>query len=425
MSAAPLPATLPRRLPWRTLLALFDQATVSGTNFLTTLLIARACSPADLGRYTLGFTLVVLCLSTQDSLAITPYTILGPRMDEGERRGYAASVLVQQAILAVLAALAVGAASATTAFAGVAMAPVLLGVAVALPAALLREFGRRFAFSRLDPAAACGVDVTTASLQLSLLGLLAWQALLTPLSAHLVAGVACGVAGLGWLLLYRGELSFSNVKLGPAWAQNWDLGRWVLATQMTGVVHGYAVHWLLAARQGPTGAGIFAACLTVVMLTNPLLFGVGNLLAPQAARAFADEGRAGLRRVVLRAMALLGVLMGAFAAAAGLFGEQALTLFYGGKYAGYGPLVFVLALAVLSGALAIPAEHALRAAGMARVSFQCGVFGLVVTVLAASLLSGPYGLTGAAFGYLAGSLASTLSRSWFLWLALRPAGGGT
>jgi O-antigen/teichoic acid export membrane protein len=424
MSATPLPAAVPHRLPMKALLSLIDQAFVSGTNFLTTLFVARACTSADLGLHALGFTLVVLGLATQDSLAVTPFTLLAPRLPEDERPGYAAAVFVHQLLLGLACSVALGAAAGVTALAGGALAPVLAAVAVVLPAVLLREFGRRFAFSQLAPGGACAVDAVTAVVQLSGLALLAWLAALTPVSAHLAAGLACGVAGLGWLLVSWRELRFDGVRLADAWHKNLEVGRWLLATQLTSVVHGYIVHWLLAMRQGAAAAGVFAACLTVVLLTNPLLFGVSNLLAPMAARAYADEGKAGLLRVVVRTAILLLVPLGAFALAAGLYAEQALDLFYGSRYAGFGLLVFVLSLGVLLGALALPAEHGLRAAGYARQTFLCSLTSLVVTVVVATLLMGSHGLMGAGFGYFAGSLVGVLTRSWLLWRVLRPEGGG-
>src|SRR4051812_18808818 len=86
MTSSAVPAAAPGRLPLRALLSLADQAAVSGTNFLATLLIARACgSPAELGLYTLAFTLVVLCVSAQDAVVITPFTVLGPQVPPDEQ----------------------------------------------------------------------------------------------------------------------------------------------------------------------------------------------------------------------------------------------------------------------------------------------------------------------------------------------------
>src|SRR5438105_2895107 len=49
-------------------LAVADQAVVSGTSFLTTVLIGRWCGPGELGIYSLGVTLLVSWVCVQESL---------------------------------------------------------------------------------------------------------------------------------------------------------------------------------------------------------------------------------------------------------------------------------------------------------------------------------------------------------------------
>ena len=43
-------------------LSVLDQGVVSGTRFLTTVLIGRACAPEELGLYSLGFSVVLIVL---------------------------------------------------------------------------------------------------------------------------------------------------------------------------------------------------------------------------------------------------------------------------------------------------------------------------------------------------------------------------
>src|SRR5664280_807115 len=55
------------------IISLADQAVASATNFLTGIIIARACSKEELGLYMLGFSLVVFVTDMQTSLIATPY----------------------------------------------------------------------------------------------------------------------------------------------------------------------------------------------------------------------------------------------------------------------------------------------------------------------------------------------------------------
>ena len=46
---------------------------------------------------------------------------------------------------------------------------------------------------------------------------------------------------------------------------------------------------------GPEATGIYAACMTVALFSNPLILGISNALAPRTAQAF-TEGAGGARR---------------------------------------------------------------------------------------------------------------------------------
>src|SRR5262245_10524211 len=61
------------------LLSLLDQAVVSGTSLLTTMVIARFGSKEELGAYSVAFAIVLLIIGVHESLIATPYTIYGCR----------------------------------------------------------------------------------------------------------------------------------------------------------------------------------------------------------------------------------------------------------------------------------------------------------------------------------------------------------
>src|SRR5438132_4331641 len=84
-------------------LALIDQAVVSGTSFLTTILIGRWCGAGELGVYSLGFSLLVSWGSVQNSLISLPYTIYRLRSREGTQEECAGSALVHNGLLSAVA----------------------------------------------------------------------------------------------------------------------------------------------------------------------------------------------------------------------------------------------------------------------------------------------------------------------------------
>src|SRR5206468_7134306 len=107
-------------------LAVLDQAVVSGTSFVTTILLWQWCGPGELGVYSLGFSLLVTWGCVQEALVALPYTIYRHRPLQGTPAEYAGSVLVHQGLLSALALLTLAAVGGALSWAGA--VPGLAGV---------------------------------------------------------------------------------------------------------------------------------------------------------------------------------------------------------------------------------------------------------------------------------------------------------
>jgi O-antigen/teichoic acid export membrane protein len=401
-------------------LALVDQAAVSGTNFLTTILIGRWCSAGELGIYSLGFSLLVAWACAQEALIALPYTICRHRPRLGTPAEYAGSALVHQALLSALAVLVLVLTAAGLSFNGhvpglAAVAWVLGGV---MPFALLREFGRRFAFAHLRMGEALALDVAVAGLQLAGLATLALADALSAPSAIAVVGAACAAASAVWLYLARKNFTSRWGHVWPTLRQSWALGKWLFASQVTLSVRSYFIHWLLAWMLGATATGVYVACLTVVLFSSPFTLGISNALAPRAAQTFTVGGAAELRRVVLQTTLLLGAAMVLFCAVVALAGDDVMALLYRGQqYKGHGHTITVLALVMLASHLGMPASNGLAAIERPELIFKVELLAVVLSAVLIPCLVAGWGVTGAAYGSLAGSVAASLGR-WVVFSAL-------
>jgi O-antigen/teichoic acid export membrane protein len=395
-------------------LALIDQAVVSGTNFLTTILIARACGAEELGVYSLGFSLLMSWVCTQEALIALPYTIYWHRSRPGTEAEYAGSALVHQGLLSAVSLISMALVAATLFGRAAGLAAVIGVLAGAMPFVLLREFGRRFAFAHLRMGEALALDVASAALQLGGLAWLASTGALSAALAYSAVGGACALVGITWLYVSRKHFVVRLGQVGPTLRQSWSLGRWLFASQVTLSVQGYFIPWLLAGTMGAKATGVYVACLTVVLFSNPLILGISNSLAPQVAQAFALGGFAALRRVVWRTTLLLGAAMAVFCAAVILGGEDLMGLiFHDSQYAGHNHAVAVLALAMLAAALGMPVSNGLAAIERPDVIFKVGLVAVVLSVVLVPFLVVGWGVTGAAYGFLAGHVAGSAGR----WLA--------
>src|SRR5262249_43382281 len=143
---------------------------------------------------------------------------------------------------------------------------------------------------------ALALDVAAAVVQLAGLAWLASTATLSAPTALVVVGAACALTSAVWLYLVRGQFVSRWTQACSTLRQSWALGKWLFASQVTLSVQGYFVHWWLAGSLGATATGVYVACLTVVLFSNPLILGISNALAPRAAQAFTEGGGAELRR---------------------------------------------------------------------------------------------------------------------------------
>ncbi len=224
----------------RAVLAVGDQAVVSGTRFLTTALIGRVCGPTELGNYALAFTLYSLTACLQESLVTLPFTVFGNRLEGDERRRFAGSSLSHYAMLSttlatilVLVALGWGLSGGASG-----LTPVLGMLGATLPAACLIEFARRYCLARLDLRAVLSVDVTMSVCQISGLALLASLGWLSTVTAYAAIAVAALITGSIWLTRMRGDFIVDRSRVMSDAAHNWKFSHWIVVSQVVFISRG-------------------------------------------------------------------------------------------------------------------------------------------------------------------------------------------
>jgi O-antigen/teichoic acid export membrane protein len=285
-----------------------------------------------------------------------------------------------------------------------------MALAIAAPLSLMWEFARRMMLAQLRVAHATIVDVVAASLQVVALLGLAWCERLDGSAAIAMLGLGCALPALVCL---RGLLPQRRPHhLAQYWGRNWQLGKWIMGSQMARALSSVVPIWLLAWLAGDPAAGVFAACVSIPMISNPLIFAIGNLLMPKAAHAFADEGPSGVVRLVLR---------GTTAAAAALIplglvlifaGESILELVYGPRYVGHGPTLAVLGLCPLVWAATSVLACGQAALKQTRANFVATISGIVVSAVVIAALASGWQVLGAAIGLLAGSATMCVIQAW-------------
>jgi O-antigen/teichoic acid export membrane protein len=408
------------------IVSLADQAVASATNFLTGVIIARACSKEELGLYMLGFSLILLITDFQTSLITIPYMVYAPRLKGKAHALYTGSTLIHQLAFCLLTvvALVCGALAVTNGIGTKGLGTVLWALVAVIALIMLREFARRVCFARLKLKTAFLFDTCIAIGQIGGLFLLARFGLLSASRAYWVIGSACGIAVLWWLWSDRGSYHPRMSESLADLKKNWVFGKWVLASGLVWAISMNLYPWLLAAFHGVASTGVWAACLGVVSVGNPALIGMQNFVGPKISHVYAAEGPRALRRLVLKITAVVALPMSLLCIVMIFWGDRLIVLLYGRQYAGNSLVVAILALNLLVTASAFSFSRALFAIERADVDFLVNFAALFIMVTLGLWLVRAFGPFGAALGLLGGGLVTSAIRAGaFLRLPARISGG--
>ncbi len=418
VAAPPTFAAKPARTPvWerrstKVLLSLFDQGLVSGTRFLTTVAVGRFCGAHELGLYSLVFGVLLLVVGIQEALISVPFTINRSRRTDQALPKYLGSVLVHSLLLSIVAGLVI------VPLAGLfwlspslsEMSNVLWMLAAVLPVVLARELARRVAFSMLAVGPAVFIDLIASIIQLGVLGALIGMDLLTSTAAVAALGVGSLLGLVCWWLRHTEAPQFEAAAMKADFSENWSFGRWALGGQVVQVSSSYLMHWMLALLMGAASTGHFAACMALMMMTNPIMLGISNLLVPAAAHEHNLGAKGQVGRVILKATLLMMAISSVFLATVVLFGGQVLTLVYGPSFASGSGTLVVLAVATTVAVVGLATHDGLWAMNRPDVNLTTSLLGVIVMVPIGFWLIPHWGEFGAACCILVGRVITSVVR---------------
>ena len=378
--------------------ALWDQATASGANFLTALILARSLGAEEFGRFVLAWFALYFFQNIQIALVTAPIKTFAVRF-AGRRRGpYLSAVFAQQLALAIAAAVIV----ATLASASAAVVPDWRLDVLAIPLAFLVAFAQvpeffrmvgyvedRTGLSALLGTLRYGTQV--ALLLAMVLVFPEWQSVSLALWLMFAATLLPAAIGLA---AYRFSFPRWRMVRRTAW-RHWVFARWLVASLALIIGRENFVSVAVGSWLGLAEVGVLRAAEQLVMLVNVPLQGLGNLINVRASRAFVEGGASGLLaflKIVLTFLMLpLAVVLGVI----GMFGDTILSTVYGPEYAGYGLVVALYAAAMILELGKACFVYAAWAMHRTRVEFIATVIAAVVSAVLTIPLIAMFGIAGA------------------------------
>ena len=383
------------QLPTVVFWALCGQACYSISRFLTKVVVGGrfgSGSEAQLGFYEASFGVLLLAVAIQEAFVTSPLTVFISRQKKEELGSFSGNMLK----LSLGLGISIGACilffsmvDKQFSLVSTGLATTILAVALLAPFQLLREFSRRWLLAQIKPRQSASFDfLFTAIYLLALVGLLL-ASRISATNVFLMMGIANLFTLIAWWFIYRESFALSDKQnFNQQLSNNYRYGRWIAGENIAAVGTLYFSNWFLLARLGEEAAGVFAACMSIVLLANPFLLGVSSILAPRAAQEFSSHGWTALKKVLVSyGMLVLAVLV-PLAFGMYFFGEWLTTaifgdkygLFFGETYNGTNHVTFLLSVAMPFFGLSYVLSCGLLACDRPNLNLFASLIALVLTI---------------------------------------------
>jgi len=401
-------SSVERRAP---LVTVADQVLVSGANFATLIVLARALGLDAFGRFSIVALLVLLFTAAQNALCVTPLMSLAPAMGRAHPAFFST-------IAALTAALATVTALVGTIVTAIAWddrrVPVLVVVAASLLVIQLREFQRRHHFvSGQLTRAVVGDAIVYGGQLIGALVLAGLGALRSPATALGVIGVTAGV-GLLFELVAGYARQFVRQFDRVVARSVWEFGRWQLGSAAVNWLSGYALILLAGVYLDVRAVGGIRAAQSLGGIVNVVLLSTENWLPARTTRVLTERGPAAMN-VQLRRLSLYGAGVVSVIILPVLIGPQFwMELLYGKRFGDYGVVLVAFALQSIPAAVATVLQAGLRSAGRTKQLFFAYVAGGGLGAVSGLMLISFFGLAGLAVSIVLTPCLVSAAYAWSL-----------
>lgn len=386
----------------RTPAALFDQGLVSGANFITNVILARAFGVRDYGVFALAWVGVLFANSLQYAMIVTPMMSVGPKQEPEDRPAYYGSVLVQE----IAFGLFIGFITfmcvwlSTRFFPQWKIGNLALPISVAAVAYMLQEFLRRYFFCTRQSMRALTCDIVSYLTQVPIIFWLS-RSHGAKLSTMLWIIAATSVAGFVTCLRWYEPVTFSWHSLRTVFLRHWRMSRWLAPSALMQWGAGNLFQVAAPIYYGAAASAVLRAAQNIVAVAHVWFLGLDNVVPSEAARQMRLGGVEGMLRYVRRIFLQWGGVTLAFTGVIACFPSFWLKLAYGMKYSSDGSILRLYAFMYLIIFVSGPLRYGLQA-----LEYTSPIFWTYPILIAFSAaLAGPMartlGLTGVMLGMCA------------------------
>jgi O-antigen/teichoic acid export membrane protein len=373
------------------MLALYDQAVVSGSNFLTMILIARQLRAEDFGMFSLAMMSMLFLGNLHRAIFTQPMNILGagdaPSVFAGRflalLKVHRFAIPIATAILAVISQIFFPETS------------LLVAVAIYVACYFLQEMLRRYWYTLRETDKALRNDLISYAGQVVIILLVGSFLPLDSTLAFSIMAFTSLFAFLAGLAQLRLPPSVERYHSWQVLVQQWTLAKWLILTVLA-VWGAGQVYPFLIAPLGPLVVASFSACRNLLNALGIVIQSIGNYLPTHAAVLLQHGGKAALGQHICKTFIAVTALALAFLFVTQMYAEELLHLVFGGTYDSAAPLLKILAWGAVSTLFASALGSYSLAMGDSRSGFLANLAASAFTFTGGFFLIQTQGVTGAA-----------------------------
>lgn len=381
--------------------AIADQVLISGTNFVTMILLARGLnSAAAFGAFVLVHSILLFSNSIQSALVTQPHNVLGVSRHGADYVRYTSTSAVNQLAIVLGFSGLVSIAWGFSIFLGWEVAPLLLAMVPAVFAWQFQEFMRRVLYTECRTSMAFAIDAIAYGGQTVAIALFWWRGGLTgSLALYSIAGASTIAAVVGLWQLRRSldwVFDFNITK------ENWHFGKWLAGGYIVGNwCSSQLLIFLAAALLGTWAAGVLRAIHTIFGPMRILAQALSTSLPIRLATTLEHRGPLAFRRDVAYTFLVMTPLLGIYCLFVGLLSGHILTSVFGNKYAGNEYVLMLYAASAFVSYLCIVFAATLRATRRTKQIFMCELYATCIVVPLGAVLIPWLGIYGVVLGMMA------------------------
>ncbi|MCK5023907.1 MAG: hypothetical protein KAS04_07055, partial [Candidatus Aenigmarchaeota archaeon] len=319
-------------------ITVIDQALVSGTNFITGLVLARILGIDAYGLFILLAGVTLFASSMQNAIIISPMMVHGPSYKKGASQNYYQTTAILQTVLTLvffLLILIIGTILNNTLLDS-RLNNLILPLALATSGFLLQEYYRKYFFSVNKTIQALVNDSLSYGIQLiSIIAVHYFYGIEVESCLYIMAitsfiAVIHGtiISGLFYII---SKITYTNIK--DTIAKHWAFGKWLIARNMTYWLSTQMVIYMTGIFLSISAVGAMGAARNIVGIINILFLALNNFATPRASKIYASQGINGLSKYMRRLSLIGGGATASIAFIASIAPEFWLNLVYSTEYA--------------------------------------------------------------------------------------------